>query len=178
MKRITLTRYVKEVDGWMLWEMYKNPNFAQFFRRIDPSLTMKQLTDFERIASGLLFVVLWDCIPVGFAHIGQTCPYGLVGQYSIMLETDYQDKVVDGFKIGFWACVEALKKCFCSAHLRKVTCKFLAFRKDIQEACIRAGFHLEGELKENCLFNGVYEDELEYAIMRDTFLNFISEKGI
>lgn len=167
--RVRLTRFNKETDGELLWNIYQDDQYSEFFRRAPPSWTSLEVHNFESLTQSQLFTVLWDEWPVGFAVVTQIDPFALTCQVGLLLFPDYRDKIVDGYKIGFWSIYRLCEMLFERTTIRKLSMRFLKSREDIEKSLSRSGFWKESDLKESCLCYGKFQDEFEYAFNKESF---------
>lgn len=169
-KRVRLTRFNKDIDGNAFWLMYQDESNREFFRRFSPTMTKPELLEFEQLSQATLLTVLWDEFPVGFAVVTSIDPLALTCQIGLMLEPEFRDKLVDGYKIAFWAMFRLCSYLFNDTPMRKVSMRFLKIRTDIEESLKKGGFKKEAELRDSTYCYGKFQDELEYALMKTTLI--------
>lgn len=167
-KEVTIERFTKN-DIELFWNFYREPKYAEFFRRCPKIWTKDELLDFEKTTTSTLFKIILDEQIIGFIILNDVCWYGLSSKIGIGLFEKYHDlRIADG-KVCFLAMREIGSLCFDQMPLRKISVKFLKKREDIEQSLIKAGFKKEGEFKENVIYDGNFEDELEYALMKPDY---------
>lgn len=174
-KSITLERFSKN-DIELFWYFYREPKYLEFFRRCPKIWTKDELSEFEKITSSTLLKIVLDDkghsgdTIIGFIVLNEVCWNGLNAKVGIGLFEEYQDHKIEGLKVCFLAMREIGSLCFDQMPLHKICVKFLKRREDIEKSLIKAGFEKEGEFKENIMYDGNFEDELEYALTKSNYI--------
>lgn len=172
-KSLKLERFTRN-DIEVFWSFYRDPNYAEFFRRCPKIWTEEELLQFEKTTSSTLFKIVLETpnevIIIGFIVLNEVCWHGLNAKLGIGLFKYYQDYKIGKLKICFLAMREISKLCFDQMPLTKICVKFLKKRVDIEKSLLIAGFKKEGDYKENIMYDGLFEDEVEYALSKSTYM--------
>jgi len=154
----------------LLWEIFRNKKYSDFFRRCPPTWGKKDIENFETSTNSQLFLCKIEGIePLGFAVITNIDWYGLSSQVGLVLIDKFQDEVRGKFKFAFWCMLALAQIVFDKMPLRRMSFKFLKRRNDIETSLQRAGLAKEGETKESCIVDGIMEDEIEYCLYKDHY---------
>lgn len=174
MNPLHIERYNKEEHGEELISIYRDPLYRQLFRRLPVGLTKDEILNFETQASPgsqLYAIISTDSkLLVGFGLLSTFCNYGLHAQVGMVLKEDFQSSKIGLKNYSFYALKAFLTMIFSNLPIRKLKFKFLAFRKDLEHVFEKYGWVNRTEFKDDCIFDGEFQDELEYSMYRDFFL--------
>lgn len=152
-----------------LYKCYLDPDYAEFFRRFTADLNLKSFENMETWLSGTIFS-FGEGELYGFASLSEIDVFGKSAQLGIIVLKKHRDLYFNDKKTAYLATSQFVDFVFRKIDLNKVSFRFLASRKDIEENLKRNGFTKEGDFKENVFYNGAYRDELSYSILRKDFL--------
>lgn len=167
---IELERYVPSEHGEMLWRMYKDKDYGEFFRRCPKTWRKEDVLKFEELTGSQLFVCMLVGIEaVGFAVITNICWYGLNAQVGLMLKIEYRDEIRNGHKLAYWSMLSLADLFFNKMPLQSMSFRFLKKRSDIEKSLVKGGLRKDGEYPKRVLFDGNMEDELEYSLDKEKY---------
>jgi len=170
---ISIERFDANIHGKELWDLYKGPEYKEFFRRVPSDYKIQDLMNLEATSQSVFFVLYYIGKPIGFACLTEMDPYGLSCHFGIMLQVSYQDMVVEGEKIAARATKAVLRHLFNTTHMHKVKFQCLAYREDLINTLEKGGFTKEAHLRESAFYKAKWEDEVLYSMLRDEFIQLV-----
>ncbi len=158
-------------DLQLLYAVYKDSTYKEFFRRVPKNWRLADVAKFEEHLNCHLYTFCLNGEQLGFAVVSDLDCYGSSVQTGFLLLKEYQDKIFPptGNKFAFEVIKLLLNHLFLHTHLHKASMRFLSERKDIVRSLDRGGFHLEANYKEAVFFDGGWCDETEMAILRPKY---------
>lgn len=155
---------VAKIKKWQL-----DPYYAEYFRRMSP------LESLSNEAVFAMFEVAWairkDHEMVGlislnnFDYESKQCEYGLI------VEPGLGSKAKMIFDTGRDVTDFVFKHC----KLNKIYTRVLSGRRNIQVISKSFGFRLEGTLRDNLLWNGIFIDEDIYGLRAEDYYETIRQ---
>lgn len=161
MKRIS----PQDIDR--LFAYYESPEYAEFFRRVPRGLSRAEFSNIEQLTGASFFVDTF-----GFACLADIDTYGGSCQIGFLLDKEYWDQKINEKKIAFLMTYNFVENLFKNTQIRKVSMRFLSNRTDIKNSLVSGKFKKEAEFKQSVYFDGKYQDELEYALLKEEFERF------
>ncbi len=156
----------------LLYAVYRDPAYKEFFRRVPKNWRRSDVARFEELLNCHLYTFVGPASEqLGFVVVSDLDAYGFSVATGFLLLAQYHDARYPptGNKYAFECTKLILNHLFLHTTLHKASMRFLAERKDIEHSLGMGGFHVEATYKEAIFFNGKWEDETEMAILRPKY---------
>lgn len=163
-------RRIEPEDHPLLYAVYRDPAYKEFFRRVAKNLRYQDIQNFESLHNCHLYTFVSAGEQLGFAVVSDVDCYGASAHIGQLVLKQHQDVAPPGeAKVAFQCGKLLLDYIFKNTLTHKVYMRFLANRKDIERTLTLGGFQPEGLKREAVFFDGKWEDELEMSLLRPEY---------
>lgn len=154
-----------EMDAAAVYRWYHDPAYAHFFRGFVRGVSLDECRRAPDILkANILIAVDANDMRVGMVTFAETSNISRILKFGLLVDAQCQH-----MSIGKWLTAAALEWAFDKMNAHRVFAEVLECDTRILNGAAKAGFLIEGRLRESQYINGKFLDEIVIAILHDEY---------